>query len=115
MPEREEESIVGDLLSRAGSQQVVDAINKLEQSIRTIGSYLFADNEEPAGAVNGANKVFTLANTPDPITSLKLIINGRYYAPGGVDYVLSGLTITLDSDVDAPIAGSIIRAWYRYK
>ena len=71
----------------------------------------FAENETPSGAINGSNTVFTLANTPNPASSLQVFLNGVYQTPGGEDYTLSTNTITF---VTAPPSGSIIRAFYRY-
>lgn len=105
-------SIVPDIMRSAGMAGVVDAINKLERTIKATASYLFADDETPAGLVNGTNKVFTLADAPDSISSLKLYLNGAYQSPAGEDYTLSGITITF---VNAPVTGSILRAFYRYK
>lgn len=74
-------------------------------------SLSFSDAETPSGSVNGSNVTFTLANSPSPATSLSLYVNGALQTPGGEDYSLSGATITM---VNAPLTGSIIRAWYRY-
>lgn len=112
---REEQSLIGDLLSRAGTQQVVDAINKLEQAIKLItnalSTYLFIDNETPGGTINGTNKVFTLDETPDPARSLQLFLDGVFMTSGGEDYDLSGITVTF---IEAPLSDSILRAFYRY-
>ena len=71
----------------------------------------YADAETPTGTINGSNAIFTLANSPSPATSLILIKNGAVQTAGGVDYTLSGLTITY---VTAPADGSTHIAWYRY-
>ena len=71
----------------------------------------FADSETPSGTVNGVNTAFTLANTPSPATSLIFTVNGQVMSPVGVDFTLSGTTITT---VTAPPTGSVLRAWYRY-
>jgi len=70
----------------------------------------FADTEVPSGTVNGANTVFTLANAPSPAASLVLFLNGVAQRPAGVDYTLSGLTITY---VTAPLTGETHVCWYR--
>lgn len=55
---------------------------------------IYASDETPGGAIDGINKVFTLANPPAPPTSLQLILNGvvQNY---GTDYTLVGLAITM--------------------
>lgn len=68
------------------------------------------DAEIPAGVVDGANKVFTLQRTPNPASSLILIRNGLIVSEG-VDYTLSGQTVTF---VEAPTPGDVMRAWYRW-
>lgn len=95
-----------------GQQAIVDSINKLKDATNNTASYLFRDNETPSGIVDGANKVFTLADNPNPNLSLRVYLNGVYQSPIGEDYVLSGITITF---INAPLTGSIIRAYYRYK
>ena len=71
----------------------------------------FANNETPTGSINDSNVTFTLANSPSPVLSLDLKLNGAMQTAGGVDFTLSGATITF---VVAPPTGSIIRASYRY-
>ena len=70
----------------------------------------FADNETPSGDVDSSNKEFTLANTPNPSSSL-LLIGTLVIFTQGVDYTLSTNTITF---TDAPPIGSTLRAFYRY-
>lgn len=62
------------------------------QSI-TNGQY-FIFNETPGGTMNGSNQTFTLAKTPKPVASLQLSYNGQLQKAGGVDFSLSGNTIT---------------------
>jgi hypothetical protein len=54
----------------------------------------------PTGTINGSNTIFTVTGTISA-----LYVNGQFMVPGGVDYTLSGQTITL---VTAPPAGSTI-------
>jgi hypothetical protein len=71
----------------------------------------FVDGETPAGALNGTNATFTLANTPNPGTSLQLFRNGvlqKY----GLDFNLSGNTITFLSG-SYPQPGDLLIASYR--
>ena len=71
----------------------------------------FVDGETPSGTINGTNAEFTLANTPNPVASLQLFLNGAFQTAGGEDYTLASATITF---VNAPLSGSILRASYRY-
>ena len=66
-------------------------------------------NETPTGTIDGSNKTFTLAHTPNPSNYVDLFLNGQKLAPGGTDYTISGATLTL---VTAPPAGSVILADY---
>lgn len=70
----------------------------------------FADNETPAGTVNGSNVTFTLAHTPSPSASLQFFINGVGQV-STTDYTISTATITMTS---APSTGALLKAWYRY-
>jgi len=70
----------------------------------------FVDDETPSGSCNGSNQTFTLANTPNPSTSLLLRYNGQIVEPGGADYTLSSATITT---VFTCKSGDILRAAYR--
>lgn len=66
------------------------------------------NNEIPAGAIDGNNATFTLANVP-AANSLALYLRGVLQEPG-VDYTLSGSTITMALP---PLAGSYLRAFYQ--
>ena len=69
----------------------------------------FVWNETPTGTVDGANAEFTLANTPNPLTSLKVFVNGMLLKEAGEDYTLVGDTITF---VTAPPTNSILTVGY---
>jgi hypothetical protein len=74
------------------------------------GSALSLDvrRETPAGAVDGANTAFTLATAP--MASGEFVFkNGVLQHPAGVDYTLSGTTVTFTV---APAGGSILWAVY---
>lgn len=71
----------------------------------------FADDETPAGAIDGVNTVFTLARAPSPAASLLLYLNGIVQRPAGADYTLAGNSITFNA---APQIGDNLEAWYRY-
>ena len=87
---------------------VVDQNGQLETAVGNLGDCVFVDGttgpcstpvvlptfvtgETPAGAVNGANATFTLANPPSG-SSLLLFRNGLLLQ-SGIDYSLSGPTI----------------------
>jgi hypothetical protein len=71
----------------------------------------FTPPEVPNGAIDGVNKTYTLTKYPVG-GSLMYFVNGVYQTPGGVDYTLSGNTITR---VTALIIGdSHVVAAYRY-
>jgi hypothetical protein len=71
----------------------------------------FQDAETPGGAVNGANQIFTLANTPAAPVNLTLYRNGILQT-NGMDYTLSGTTITFASG-EAPQTRDALLAYYR--
>lgn len=71
----------------------------------------FADDETPSGTINGVNKIFTLAHSPNPAGSLLLSNNGLVQDAGGNDYTLVGSTVTF---VVAPSLGATLLAWYRF-
>ena len=68
------------------------------------------DGEVPAGAVDGANVTYTLANTPNPATSLHVYLNGLRQKLT-THYTLAGLTITMTT---APVALDVLQVDYRY-
>ena len=94
-----------------------DLFNEIRRNKRLGGGGLskihleskFIDDETPSGTVNGTNKAFTLANTPNPSTSVKVFVNGMRMRITE-DYTLSGKTITF---ITAPPANSIILCDYR--
>ena len=53
----------------------------------------FWKEETPVGSINGANKVFTLTYTPNPISSCEYIVQGQeqHYT---TDFTVSGDTLT---------------------
>lgn len=71
----------------------------------------FVGNEIPAGTVDGVNDTFTLASNPDPDAFLMLFINGMLQYAGGVNYTLSGTTITFAA-ASIPQTGDLLRAFY---
>ncbi len=71
----------------------------------------FADWITPTGTLNGTNKVFTLPQAPNPVASLRLYRGWQVLKPGGVDFTLSGATITYTI---APPPTATHLAFYRY-
>jgi hypothetical protein len=66
--------------------------------------------ESPTGSVNGANKVFTLANTPYNSRTVRVYVNSlRLMQGAGKDYTISGAVITLAA---APSSGQNILVDY---
>ena len=79
-----------------------------------LSNVLFSDDETPSGTVNSSNKTFTTANTPSPVASLDVKVEGMSLIRDGAEangYSLSGKTITV---VTAPPIGAAIRVSYRY-
>jgi hypothetical protein len=71
----------------------------------------FVDGETPAGAVNGVNTVFTLAQNPSPAGSLALFRNGMRIK-SGLDYASSGNSITFAGG-SVPQTGDVLQCSYR--
>jgi hypothetical protein len=71
----------------------------------------FAD-EVPSGTINGVNLIFTLTQSPSPVTSLELHKNGLLMMRN-THYTLSGSTVTFTSPYQ-PITGDDLFASYRY-
>jgi len=101
----------GDLDAAAGDPTDCLHVNGSTGPCSASSSPGFADGEIPAGALNGANAVYTLANAPNPGSSLQLFRNGvlqKY----GLDFNLSGNTITFLSGA-FPQPGDMLIASYR--
>jgi hypothetical protein len=75
------------------------------------GGPQFVDLELPGGVVDGVNANFTLANPPNPATSLVLFRNGVEQTPGA-DYTLTGSTVQFLAGA-IPQPGDSLTAWYR--
>jgi uncharacterized protein YoxC len=73
----------------------------------------FNDAELPSGTINGTNLTFTLATTPRPAASLTLYKNGMLLTQG-VDYTLSGATVTFANTTVAPQVGDSLTVSYRH-
>jgi hypothetical protein len=71
----------------------------------------FADEETPAGVINGSNATFTLAHTPSP--AIVYLVKNRLNMIPTTDYTLAGNTITYTAG-SKPQTGDIHFASYRY-
>ncbi len=77
----------------------------------TLPGVTFVDQETPSGTIDGVNGTFTLANPPNPSTSLTIYLNGLHMMLG-VDFSFSGSTITFFS-ASTPQPGDVLIADYR--
>ena len=71
----------------------------------------FIDGEAPSGTMNGSNAGFTLANVPNPASSVALFRNGLLLTQSR-DYTVSSNAITFQAGA-APQSGDILLAYYR--
>ncbi len=71
----------------------------------------FVDGATPAGALDGLNVLFTLPDTPSPLSSLSVYRNGLLQAVG-IDYTASANTITFNAG-SIPQPGDTLTAGYR--
>jgi hypothetical protein len=69
------------------------------------------DGEVPGGTLDGSNATFTLANTPNPASSLALFRNGLLQKQSG-DYTLSANSISFQTGA-VPQPGDALLASYR--
>jgi hypothetical protein len=75
-------------------------------------NFVFVDDDTPIGTVNGLNQTFTLANAPNPTSSLRIFRNGIRLR-NIVDFTLNSSTLTFVSG-QIPQTGDIIIAEYRH-
>jgi len=73
---------------------------------------VFVDEEIPVGALNGTNATFTIANVPNPATSLQCFRNGLRVRLGG-DYTFTGQTLTFLTAA-VPQSGDTLDCSYRH-
>jgi hypothetical protein len=71
----------------------------------------FVDGEVPSGMLNGSNAAFTLANVPNPGSSVSIFRNGLLMRQGG-DFTLSANAITFQAGA-VPQTGDNLTASYR--
>jgi hypothetical protein len=88
-----------------------DILQAFYRAPGTSSTASFADAESPSGTIDGVNRVFGLANTPSPATSLELFRNGLALQRN-VDFTLSGATLTFQS-TSVPQPGDALEAFYR--
>lgn len=81
---------------------------RLAASVPGVG---FVDGETPAGAANGVNVVFNLAQTPSPAASLQVYRNGVRLS-SGADYTTSGNGILFLTGA-IPQTGDTLQCSYR--
>jgi hypothetical protein len=77
----------------------------------SVGSTVFVDAETPGGTLDGVNTAFTLANPPNPSTSLTLYRNGLRLSQN-VDYTIATSSITFLANA-VPRPTDILLADYR--
>lgn len=101
---REELDKIWEELKKKGGRAIFGGgFNYSAMSIHII------DDETPSGTINGTNAVFTLANLPNPPSSVKVYRGGARQRITE-DYTLSGATITFTI---APQVGEVILVDYR--
>jgi len=81
------------------------------------GGVSYSDSETPTDS--GDHQQFTLANTPNPAASAIGVLEGTNYPSQvlllGVDYTLSGASVTLSNAIDVSDGATFnLRFWYRY-
>jgi len=72
---------------------------------------VFIDGETPAGAINGVNNSFALAQSPNPAASLALFRSGLRLKLG-TDYTISGSSLTFVAG-HVPQTGDVLQCSYR--
>jgi len=90
------------------SSDILIASYRMSVTITGVG---FVDLETPAGAANGNNTSFTLAQTPSPLSSVAVFRNGMRLA-SGLDYTIISNTLTFAAGA-VPQSGDVILCSYR--
>ena len=85
-------------------------VNSLTSAVQNSTATMTIRGETPAGALDGSNVTFTLANTPSPSSSLALYKNGNRQTLG-TDFLLSGKVIQFVAAA-APKTGDTVSADY---
>lgn len=79
----------------------------LDARVTDLESSAFVTREVPAGVIDGVNKIFTLANTPNSGTE-QVFLNGVLQEAGvNGDYIISGKTITFGVAPEQPYTVSV--------
>ncbi len=99
-------TFLGGTVPRPGD--IVVASYRMGVTLAGVG---FVDGEAPAGAVNGVNTAFTLAQPPVPSGSLTVWRNGLRLR-ANVDYAASGSSLAFLTG-QAPQSGDIVVCSYR--
>lgn len=89
---------------------VVARLNAISSIIPLTG---FADNVAVSGVIDGANRIFTLPQSPNPAMSLILISNGIVQNQG-IEYTLVNDIITYTTPPNLDLNGLPHKAFYRY-
>lgn len=82
------------------------------------GNVTWINNETLSGVVDGINPTFTLAQVPNPTSSVLLMKNGVCLFEG-VGYTINGVTVTYQTGyIPQPpsggdLTGDLVRAWYQ--
>ena len=105
-------SRITDDATRNAFTAILLLLQQVGNSTVGVSSTSFADVEVPAGTINGVNAAFTLTYAPNPAASLLLFKNGVFQT-AGIDYNLSGLTITYVAGA-IPVSGDAHVCSYRH-
>ena len=97
---------------RAGNLAMSSDKTFTTRSDVVVGAVQFVDGEIPVGAVDGKNVIFTLANEPNPMASLKVYRNGLRLRID-VDYVVEKNVITF-LQMAIPQLEDLLLVDYRY-
>src|SRR4051812_41839659 len=95
-------------MANPGDQLTLDGSN----IPRWVAPLAVSWNETPSGTVDGVNDTFTLADPPNPASSLMLFRNGVLQRGGGVDYALTSATIVFAAS-EIPSTGDLLIATYQ--
>lgn len=129
VPEKTPEQIRDSLESIQEEEEklAISAIAHLEEKLKdlekksgmsrgSIGGFNYGalqlhiiDDETPVGTIDGINTTFTIKNPPNPVSSLKVYLNGQRMRTTE-DYTFSGNTITF---ITAPPSTSVLLVDYR--
>lgn len=92
-----------------GDGLYIDTNQQPAKAFVTMASLSYIQGEQPAGAIDGSNNIFTTLYTPI-LNTLILTMNGQPMT-NGTDYTLSGNGIAF---VIPPPIGATLVAFYRY-